>query len=90
MFQLDVFAEGSGILQVPGMVCVCLQGMRHEQGCRERGAPGSAVSSPVSAVSVMLTAGDGEKPTLQTEPNWSGALGEQTETPGWASVPGEW
>ena len=25
----------------------------------------------------MLTAGDGEKTTLQTEPNWSGALGEQ-------------
>lgn len=90
MFQQDVSPEGSGILQVPGMGCVCLHGMWHEQGCRERGAPSSAVSSPVSGASVTLTAGDGAKPTLQTEPNWSGALGEQTETPGCPSVPGEW
>ena len=82
-----MFLEGSGILQVSGMVCVCLRGIQHEQRCKERDAPSAAVRSLVSGVSVMLTAGDGEKTTLQTEPNWSGALGEQTEALGCPSLP---
>jgi len=32
---------------------------------------------------VKLTAGDGGKTTIQTEPNWSGGLGKQTEELGY-------
>lgn len=32
---------------------------------------------------MKLTAGDGGKTTIQTEPNWSGGLGKQTEELGY-------
>lgn len=57
------------------MLCVCLWGMQHEQHCKGQDAPSTAVRSLVSGASVMLTARDRGKPTINTEPNWSGALG---------------
>lgn len=57
------------------MLCVCLWGMQHEQHCKGQDAPSTAVRSLVSGASVMLTARDRGKPTINTESNWSGALG---------------
>lgn len=49
----------------------------------ERDAPSTAVTFLVSGAPVKLTAGDGGKTTIQTEPNWSRGLGKQTEELGY-------